>query len=870
MMKPTDIVQENWDQEIEHEKIMIGLGMESVRSKMGSSDAHFMSIPGMPKIFAKAMSLAIPEVTKLTKRISPHTLYLSEIKPETVAFVVLRELFSITDEIPLSSLVKNLVKRISNLHKFEPFVEAMASKVASKDAVFAAVINNSRKKSVSQHQTEAVINNGLCQLGFDMTEKSFTFIHAVTVLALDTILNAIDMFDIGFSDFDQINCKDKKESPYIISFKEEVLSNLMQDRSRAERLMPVKMPTLIKPRPWTSSSEKSGYWLSELRYGMVSHSNEVIKNNLACAKLDKVITALNAAQNTTWCVNKHVLHVAKFLMDNNTDKALKPLLTQISFPHFTQLAKPKKPEWFSTPKKEIPRKADGKPDLSAIQKLQFRLYADQLRFVSTVNLKRRSKSLTFRRCLDIASYLDGGDDCLPFYFPMRLDYRSRMYAVPSYLQPQGNDIARGLLQFHESVPIGKYGSKWLRLHGSALWGYDKISFEDRMAWVDSHSDEICASAVDPLKNTFWATAQKPFQALAFCYDWQGYKTVGDAYESRLPIAMDGTNNGLQNFSAALRDEKGGALVNLTVSEKPHDIYQVVADIVSTVVEKDAASDIPEIAELARGWVGHVTRKVAKRPTMTYVYGATLTGFRDQILDDIIAEWSSIFPGETVPWKESFRAAVYLAGVLMRNIEICVEKAAETMKWLRCISNVVSRMQLPLIWVTPSGFVVSQVNLKPDSKDIIMVKMIHQAKPIRINIERDYKADYNVPVVNISSSKQRASVSPNFIHSMDASHLIRTICSSTTWGINSFLTIHDSYGVHAGHSERLARVLRKEFHDMYVEHDVISEFEESIREYVSHYDVDPKLLLELEKVLESKPLKGTLDIGDTRKSDFFFS
>ena len=39
--------------------------------------------------------------------------------------------------------------------------------------------------------------------------------------------------------------------------------------------------------------------------------------------------------------------------------------------------------------------------------------------------------------------------------------------------------------------------------------------------------------------------------------------------------MDGSCNGLQNFSAMLRDEVGGKAVNLIPSDKPQDVYMEV-------------------------------------------------------------------------------------------------------------------------------------------------------------------------------------------------------------------------------------------------------------------------------------------------------
>src|SRR3546814_17064020 len=57
-------------------------------------------------------------------------------------------------------------------------------------------------------------------------------------------------------------------------------------------------------------------------------------------------------------------------------------------------------------------------------------------------------------------------------------------------------------------------------------------------------------------------------------DWSSDVCSSDLV-SRIPVALDGSCSGLQHFSAMLRDEEGGAAVNLLPAERPQDVYKGV-------------------------------------------------------------------------------------------------------------------------------------------------------------------------------------------------------------------------------------------------------------------------------------------------------
>lgn len=90
----------------------------------------------------------------------------------------------------------------------------------------------------------------------------------------------------------------------------------------------------------------------------------------------------------------------------------------------------------------------------------------------------------------------------------------------------------------------------------------------------------------------------------------------EEYESRLPVQQDGTCNGLQHYAALGGDESGAAAVNLIGANKPGDVYGAVAQVVSSLVDQDAANG----DSLAQALQGKITRKTVKQTVMTTVYG----------------------------------------------------------------------------------------------------------------------------------------------------------------------------------------------------------------------------------------------------------
>jgi DNA-directed RNA polymerase len=66
------------------------------------------------------------------------------------------------------------------------------------------------------------------------------------------------------------------------------------------------------------------------------------------------------------------------------------------------------------------------------------------------------------------------------------------------------------------------------------------------------------------------------------------------------------------------------------------------------------------------------------------------------------------------------------------------------------------------------------------------------------------------------------IAPNFIHSLDASHLRLTINAARSREVESFAMVHDCYGTTAADAPKVATLLRWAFMEMYEQHAPLSE------------------------------------------------
>lgn len=773
------------------------------------------------------------------------------LKSEEIAFIVSKTILSNSMyRIGLTNLSVKIGEAIEDEVRFNSILASMSPKeVQSFKMGMNKRIAFQFKKRYAIQKEKHLADEGRVQLWnkWSPSDKFNVGMKMVELFALSTsLIHIVKVFVNGnikyFAELDADVAK-------YIEYQDTYLADLMMEHR----------PMVIPPKPWTNPFD-GGYYINLKKpLQLVRMSAKDCDALYSDVDMPNVYKAVNAIQDTAWHINNRVLEVA------NAVCSWEHIPEALEMP----TANPAEP-----PVRPIEADTD-----EAIQ----REWRQAMTHYYQEDNKRKAKRILVNCILKLAN--DFKDD-EAIYFPHNLDFRGRVYPV-TLIHPQGNDFMKSMLEFSEGVELGKDGHTWLAFQGANMWGLDKKPIEERIAWVYENSDMIISIAEKPLDNLQWTEADSPWEFLAFCFEWNDYLKIGESFKSKLAVAFDGSCSGLQHFSAMLRDEVGGEAVNLKPDDHVHDIYGIVAEKVKELLKKDmqeGTDDTIEATEdgssylkkgtksLAKEWLDHgVSRSVTKRPTMTLCYGASKFGFADQILEDTVYPALAHNP---LSFSKPSQSARYMAGLIWDSLKGVVVKAVEAMEWLQTASGLLAKdkniegKNLPTTWITPAGFPVKQKYPK------VRVKRLNTVLSGSIKIfdttsgSTEEATDGSVlrlafaePTDEIDSRKQKQGIAPNFVHSMDASHLMLTVCACVDKGVNAFAMIHDSYGVPAGYGSIMFTTVREVFVSTYTENDVLQDLHDHICNLLS-----PKMLKDLPEV----PTKGNLDLDCTKESMYAFS
>lgn len=637
-----------------------------------------------------------------------------------------------------------------------------------------------------------------------------------------------------------------------LALAEQAVEQVLQQR-------PVFLPSTDPIKPWTSWLD-GGYWdeWARLKAPFVRTHHKETAGAIRAAWKDGAmqphVDAVNYLQSTAWTINKPVLEVLKAAYEAGLEVEGLPSKKDIPLP-----AKPR--SW------------------EQMDKDARRLWKHRVSQTKQHNRSVKAGRMLLKHDLETADRLAEAER---FWTPMNCDWRGRVYSVPHF-NFQRDDRVRALFLFADGQPIGEEGLRWLKVHVANCWGRDKIDklpLEERIAWVDEQVrlGLIQANAETPLALAWthedhqWTRAKQPFLFLAACMELTAALVAGPQYVTRLPVSFDGSCSGLQHLAAMTRDEQTAKLVNLIPSETPQDVYQAVADLVSKTVQACAAGSDAHASEIAELWLAHgIDRDVVKRNVMTYSYSSKKFGMAAQLCEDLMRplEFAVLagklpahpfaHPSDRVV-KEGFKvierapgtaAAKFLAGHVYEAIEALVQKPAEAMQMLQKIARALAHEGKPANWTTPLGLPWVNRYHVPNLKTLNL--WMHD-KRVRSVYADGYQKE-------IDKDKAANGIAPNFVHALDACHLLSVAAASRDAGITGIATVHDSFGCLAPDAARFNQIIREEFVNLYEEHDVLAE----VLAQAQH-----DLTVHNWQRLPHVPTCGSLNLKEVLNADFAFA
>ncbi|EGW30174.1 uncharacterized protein SPAPADRAFT_57614 [Spathaspora passalidarum NRRL Y-27907] len=560
-----------------------------------------------------------------------------------------------------------------------------------------------------------------------------------------------------------------------------------------------RFPMVVPPKPWTNLFE-GGYLVHKECVFMARFDKTYLnyfKQVSYDGHLDSVFMTLNKLGSLAWAINPDMLKILNRAANM--------------------------PQGFL----KIPRPISDKVP-------KFKDKFAQQKYISS-----KGARITFNMLLDMANGFSKNGEML--YTPYQLDFRGRVYPS-SNLSHILSDEFRCLFMFWHSKALGNDGFNWLKYHLSSMFGNSGFHMEQAIGFCDKHKQDIIDSAKYPFDGKqWWLKSKTPYQTLSACMEltkvWEFEEQGGniEEFRTRFPVHQDGSCNGLQHYAALTRDERGGKAVNLLDEPKKQDIYMEVANIVESKLQ--ALIDSPDETERLYAKLGLIvlSRKLVKTTVMTTVYGVTTIGAAGQVrnrIKDFVddcnqnPQMKGTISEEALEkiQSESFKLGMFLANVILGSISSLFAPATAVQQWLRVnIKRVLSSFNSksvmyiknmkpelfekvftqpqslrPIIWKVPSGFPVIQYYVKsPNNQNFQSVLSSVVASQGKRTLSP------------MSKYKSVNGIAPNYIHSLDAVHMMWTCNNMYNEGL-SFAAVHDSFWTHPCDVKRMSTILRQEF------------------------------------------------------------
>jgi DNA-directed RNA polymerase len=236
------------------------------------------------------------------------------------------------------------------------------------------------------------------------------------------------------------------------------------------------------------------------------------------------------------------------------------------------------------------------------------------------------------------------------------------------------------------------------------------------------------------------------------------------------------------------------------------------------------------------WGDKIDRGVCKRAVMTDPYGVTFYGIRRYCKTEGHLDW--------VGKEQIAGAVVELATFIDQALKGTLVEANKGKAWLKQVADMTSELGKNVEWTTPCGFKVVhqyyEILTRRSVAKLFDMKELHFGAPDKETID---------------GTSVNLAISPNYIHSLDASHMWSTIKRMIDSGITQYSMIHDSYGCPAPDVNLMRAYTNEEFHKMHA-----SNLLQTMKD-----EVEQILNIELPDV----PPIGDYNIDEVLDAEYFF-
>lgn len=403
---------------------------------------------------------------------------------------------------------------------------------------------------------------------------------------------------------------------------------------------------------------------------------------------------------------------------------------------------------------ETPYRLRNEPELLSKWFSTERFYTDTL-----VELKKEKHKVLN----DFDTYL--GRD---IYFPIGADHRGRLYSKSTYINYQGDEYQKSLLEFADKVILTDEDMDELRVAISNEIYTDKCTREEAINWFNMNQHSMQALVG---------------KSVAGKILYKDYIRAMQGLPVGTIVHQDMTNSGLGIYSLLGRDELGASLTNIKAivedgKVKLADAYDTLAKALNHVLN-----------------ITNLNRSTVKKAFMVFLYGSgkallksgDIEDTRYKTLLDAINAEITIQIDIDQAW-EAFSKAM----------ESIAPAAIKLMKLIYMFKDDSCEYQ----WNTQDGFVIKKTVMDKSGENNGTLYKGFALTPDGKNHSGTVKV-----LEKLTSAKYDKSLAPDVVHGDDAS-IVRAVARKCKARNIPLCTIHDSFGTRPNDCKALRGIVRE--------------------------------------------------------------